>query len=312
MNTLAQRLEYIRNAFGLSLRRTASVLKESGYDVSYNTVHKYEQGRTVPAKYVQAFAKAFGCDTGWLLTGEGDPFEHIPKAEFRPETVLGSDLPTALAPDVSQAARREHFAKIRQEWEDFVETLRTTNGLRSVILQSWERSRAAGVQPRALEKAQPSKVPSRELEARMERNRKMLEVAMPQLRWISLLYDDREHVVYLVCRDGIVLLSRGSDERLCEVWYLLPGYDWSEKSMGTNGAGTALATGQPTAVLGPEHYVESFQGCTCIGAPIRGPNSEIAGAFDLTTSTEDADPRSIVVVAYAAENVSRLLRATGS
>ena len=47
-----------------------------------------------------------------------------------------------------------------------------------------------------------------------------------------------------------------------EAWGVRPGHDWSEAAMGTNGAGTAIAAGQPVAVVGGEHYQQAFHGAT--------------------------------------------------
>ena len=49
--------------------------------------------------------------------------------------------------------------------------------------------------------------------------------------------------------DGIVLLSRGNHQVML-LYGLCPGFDWSEKTMGTNGAGTALVTDSAVAVIG--------------------------------------------------------------
>ncbi|NIP57136.1 MAG: helix-turn-helix domain-containing protein [Gemmatimonadetes bacterium] len=312
MSDLGDRLAFVRDAVGLSLRRTASLLKDAGYSVSHNTVYKYERGRTVPAEYVEAFADAFGCRVEWLLRGSGRPFgSGVPAAEAPGSSpVPGSD-------DLSQphlipeAVRGERIRQIRREWERFIERHRTTTALRSPILRSWRRSRAAGIEPDAFGDVRPPRVSHEELEERRKRNGRLLEVAKPHLAWLSLLHQSMEHVVYLVCREGIVLVCNGSPGDLCRRWHLLPGFDWSEGAMGTNGAGTALATGEPTAVLGPEHYVEAFQGCTCIAAPILGSGSGPVGALDLTTRLEEGDPRSLFLVVYAADNIGRQLRESG-
>jgi len=312
VSELGDRLAFVRDALGLSLRRTAALLEESGYSVSHNTVYKYERGRTVPAEYVDAFAHAFGCRVDWLLRGVGRPFgAPIPPAEGAGDARMSGDDDGIPTEGIPAAIRRERFRRIRREWERFVETNRTTTALRPPILRSWRRSRSAGIEPAGSGEIRPPRVPDEELEERRSRNRRLLDVATPHLNWLSLLHRRVEHVVYLVCRDGIVLVATGMPQDLAERWHLLPGFDWSEATMGTNGAGTALATGEPTAVLGPEHYLESYQGCTCIAAPILGSGSGPVGALDLTTNLDEGDPRSMFLVLYAAENIGKQLRESG-
>jgi hypothetical protein len=63
-----------------------------------------------------------------------------------------------------------------------------------------------------------------------------MEVAIPHLKWLSEWLANILHVVYLVDRDGIILFSTGNYGD-ADPSGLSPGYDWSERTMGTNGAG---------------------------------------------------------------------------
>jgi PAS domain S-box-containing protein len=93
---------------------------------------------------------------------------------------------------------------------------------------------------------------------------------------------------------------------------LLPGYDWSERTMGTNGAGTALASVAATVVMGPEHFVAAFEDCTCVAAPVRDPTGQLIGAIDLSTAFSDGNAERTGLMAYAALMVERdLVHAEG-
>ena len=126
--------------------------------------------------------------------------------------------------------------------------------LRSAVAQSWQRSEAAGVDRHA----EPSfrRVAHEELQRRLSANRVLLEIAMPHLRWLSEWFGARPHVAYVVDADGVVLHSEG-DRASIDLYHLSPGFDWSEAAMGTNGAGTALASGAPVAVIGCEHWARA-------------------------------------------------------
>lgn len=196
--------------------------------------------------------------------------------------------------------------KIRHDWQRFLQGLPSSGGVRDIIFASWGRSRAAGVNP------EPDGLPLRrisddDLSCRLRDNQELLSVAIPHLEWATLCMTRVPHVVYLTDRDGIVLHAVGNHPAR-ESLGLIPGYDWSETTMGTNGAGTALATEHPVAVIGPEHYSRPFQDCTCTGAPIHSPDGELIGAVDISTSVADGGPERLAAAAHLSYSIGRELK----
>ncbi|HVL57696.1 MAG TPA: PAS domain S-box protein, partial [Burkholderiaceae bacterium] len=61
----------------------------------------------------------------------------------------------------------------------------------------------------------------------------------------------------------------------------------------------------PVAVIGPQHFVSAFADCTCVAAPVRGPDGAVVGALDLTTSVADACPPNAALIVYAAKMIER-------
>lgn len=185
------------------------------------------------------------------------------------------------------------------EWKTAIRTAGADGPLREAILRSWSRSRAAGLD--ASSGVLPLKrVPPRELLARQREAGRLVEAAIPHLRWISTALGNILHVAYLVDRDGIVLASEGNDEEAKGQYGLTPGYDWSEAAMGTNGAGTALARAAPVVVFGADHFLRPLKGFVCAGAPIRDPGGRVAGAIDVSTRVEDGRPTNLLLAAQAA------------
>jgi PAS domain-containing protein len=187
------------------------------------------------------------------------------------------------------------------EWSRLIDGLEADGAVPTAILDSWQRSRDAGV-----ERDEPKfhRVPDEELRARLASNAAWLAIAEPHLEWLTKAFKHIPHVVYVTDRDGIVLSSAGSDSLIAR-FALFPGYDWSEATMGTNGAGTALVANQPVAVVGPQHLVRQFDDCTCTGAPIHAPDGTLLGALDISTSVADAGPERLFVVAHAAYAIGR-------
>jgi signal transduction histidine kinase len=191
-------------------------------------------------------------------------------------------------------------------WERFVGGEPVGDLVPPKILASWQRSRDTGVDP-----YRPSFRRASDLAQRLARDRVLVEAARPHLRWMSASFTI-EHGVYLVDRDGIVLEAHGNSPELLARVQLVPGVDWSESQMGTNGAGTSLAIGEPIAVLGCQHYCRAWHDTTCCGSPVRSPDGEILGAIDLTTSHERGHREHLLAVrhvVYAIEHELGLRRA---
>lgn len=177
--------------------------------------------------------------------------------------------------------------------------------LPEAILASWQRSRSHQVDP---ELPHFRRVPEDELQERLRANALLVELARPHLAWIRSSLE-HPHVIYLTDRDGIVLLSHATSDDQLERYGLTPGHDWSERQMGTNGAGTALVTGAPVAVVGCAHYCRLWHASTCLGAPLVLPGGEIVGAIDLSATVEDTVPGELKLVAHTAWALSRELAA---
>jgi hypothetical protein len=159
---------------------------------------------------------------------------------------------------------------------------------RPYFLESWKRCSEAGISQALDNSVNLRRVEPSELKVRLDRSQDLVNVAGPLLAGFSTALGAVEHVIYLTDRDGIVLCSVGSRDSML-AYGLLPGFDWSEQRMGTNGAGTAIATNRPVAVIGPDHYQLPFRDATCLAAPIHSPRGELIGAVDLSTHVNDAE-----------------------
>lgn len=305
MSNISDRLALVRDREELSLRALAEAVDEdTGLRFAYDSVRRYESGETrVPAEYVAAVCRTLGISAEWLLLGEGSPTPTAPDVVERAFEEI-SDIVRrvrGLDADAPEAAMVE---LVKGEWERFTRGLPPNHRLREAIVESWIRSRAAGVDHDA-DKLLLGQISEEDLERRQAEHRELIEAGQPHLEWLSAAVNNLSHVVYLVCTDGIVLHSVSTDPELLETWGLHPGHDWSEETMGTNGAGTALASENVVAVLGPEHYLGSAHGCSCLAAPIRDGGGRMIGAIDLSTSFSGWRPDRLLLVAYAAEMIER-------
>jgi PAS domain S-box-containing protein len=169
--------------------------------------------------------------------------------------------------------------------ESFLNGNPAPHGVRPVVLASWKRSLTYGVNPRDLS---VQSIDTVRLRQAWEQNSKLLSCAGPYLDLARDTLVDHPHLLALADRDGLILriltgplLSRGGLEQAI----LFEGASWHERDIACNGIGSALATGEPVILIGPEHFLESFVGWTCIGVPIRA-GGQIIGALDLSVPND--------------------------
>lgn len=89
-----------------------------------------------------------------------------------------------------------------------------------------------------------------------------------------------------------------------------PGFSFSEETLGTNGLGTALETGKPVKIRGPEHFLTAYTPFVCAAAPIRHPLTRaLLGAVNVARrATDDDDLMLPWVVGVAREIEEEVLR----
>jgi transcriptional regulator of acetoin/glycerol metabolism len=121
---------------------------------------------------------------------------------------------------------------------------------------------------------------------------------LPVVREITRLlpsdFNQQRHLLGVFDAAGRMLASEGDPrarDPLAEINFA-PGGLWDESATGTNGPGTALASGQPVHIIGPEHYCEAWRPWHCAAAPIHDPLSgDIAGVLDISGPTQLASPQ---------------------
>jgi transcriptional regulator of acetoin/glycerol metabolism len=155
--------------------------------------------------------------------------------------------------------------------------------LGNVVISSWQRSLKLGVN--ATGRAAPIAAEGEKFAAIRHRNRHLIAASEDIFLRIRDVFADSRCMMLLTGPDGIVLEAVGDNRTLSEGEriHLLPGGQWCEDVIGTNGIGTALATGQPAQVHAVEHFCEGIKSWTCAGAPVREPGTgRILGVVDIS------------------------------
>jgi PAS domain S-box-containing protein len=157
-------------------------------------------------------------------------------------------------------------------------------GVRPVVLSSWERCRAYGIDPERLAPQAPDPV---RLAVARRASQALLRAADPFLALVDEVLGTQPHVVALSDPDGLILDLRASSHPagLADV-NIFAGASWHERDIGCNGIGTCLAAAEPVILIGPEHFQASYVDWTCIGVPLRDAHGAIVGALDFSVPRE--------------------------
>ena len=151
------------------------------------------------------------------------------------------------------------------------------------VVSSWQRSLALGVDPSG--RAAPLAARGDDVARLRGRHRDLMPAAAWVFADVTELFAGSRSIMVLTNAEGVVLEAVGDMQTLEQGQdiHLMLGGDWREDVVGTNGIGTALATGRPAQVHAAEHFCEGIKSWTCAGAPIYEPGTDrILGVVDIS------------------------------
>lgn len=173
-------------------------------------------------------------------------------------------------------------------------------GIRTVVLDSWHRSAAAGVGVDVTEA--PVTLPHDELRERRSAHR--LASVFPLLdEVLGQAAVDCDAVMAVTDELGQLLWVCGNSAALgrAESIGFVEGSNWDERLAGTNAPGLALALDQPAVVTGGEHFRHSVQRWNCVASPIHDPvGGTMLGVLDITGGAQIDCPQTVAMVRAAA------------
>lgn len=208
--------------------------------------------------------------------------------------------PFYASPEQRVALARQHF---------FEDGLRPSGMVSEAVLQSWSRclrTHPDPHKPATFEPVTPSRVHSV-----LRANRQLLEAASAELERLRETLAGTSGTAMLTDPQGVIIGSTftqaRSHERLMPISTRI-GVNLAEEAVGTTAPGITARTGQPSVVLGGEHFFGNVQVMHCAAAPIRDVHGRLAGVLDLSSEGLPFGFDAASVVAhYAAEIENRLL-----
>ncbi|WP_224387201.1 helix-turn-helix domain-containing protein [Pseudonocardia sp. ICBG1293] len=169
---------------------------------------------------------------------------------------------------------------------------------RADIASSWHRARMAGVDP---ERGGGAGI------AEVDRAGRLAVAAEPVLRALAEELADEPFSVQLADTDCRILDIWCGDRALGRAFDdigLVVGASADESALGTNGIGTAAATGAGVAVHGEEHFLTGLRRLSCFGHPIRHPlRRRTEGVLDITVQGGRANPLFGPLLSRAARDI---------
>ncbi|EGD53473.1 GAF domain-containing protein [Gordonia neofelifaecis] len=201
--------------------------------------------------------------------------------------------------------------RVRRAYEQFLAGVAPADDtVRSLVRESWERSRSRGVDPADLEPGHDG-APMSGTEFDAYRSTHRLAAIRPLVQ--SLIVDDIADagvVVALTDNQGRLLWVEGdhSARDAAARINFVEGSVWSEDTVGTNAPGLALTMNRGVQIIGPEHFSGPVQNWNCAAAPVHDPVSgELLGVIDVTGGPAAAAPFALAAVRSVVAAVEREL-----
>jgi transcriptional regulator of acetoin/glycerol metabolism len=174
-------------------------------------------------------------------------------------------------------------------------------GVSQSLAASWVRSQAAGVD---------TMHPRSDL-TDIDTGSRLVRCAAPVIEQLGQDTSSLPLVIALTDNHARILRrvdSSAAVGRLLDRVDFAPGFNYAESTMGTNGVGTVLESGQPFSVVGAEHFTEQLQPFACTGAPIIDPlTGRCEGILDISAMAEAWSPLMHTLVKSAAKDIGRNL-----
>jgi transcriptional regulator of acetoin/glycerol metabolism len=173
----------------------------------------------------------------------------------------------------------------------------------AVVLDSWGRCLRAGLDPHAA--LDVPVVDGADLRRRRERSEFVRQLAQAELETLSRQIAGSNFLLAFADREGVIL-DLYADNRFSMSGNgagIVAGSCWTEGLAGTNGLGTALATGAPVAVTGLEHFFVSLGNVSCTAAPVRDARGDIVGVLDASSYFDSRQRHTQALVQMAATHI---------
>ncbi len=199
---------------------------------------------------------------------------------------------------------------LKSSWEHFIYHRCLDVDVDPIILASWQRAKAYGVNPE--QKQGQHGLNQRELQKLQYISREIIMTSLSLMEQLYELVKGSGFMVTLCDPNGILIKVIGDQVILQEAEKILfvEGADWSEEVMGTNAIGTCIKLDRPLQVYAAEHFSRACHFWTCSAAPIHNPNGDVVGVLNMSGPFQKVNAHTlgmVVSAVWAIENHLRVL-----
>lgn len=203
---------------------------------------------------------------------------------------------------------KETKKKLDTRWEEFLSGNQPDPGVRSIVLESWQRCKNDGVDP-LLNQAPIILEPddAKHTVSSFLWSENITSAATSLCETVT----ESGHLIVLCDGNGTIVGMDGTRKVQAEAEKMnfIIGASWAEKNAGTNAIGTALAVKSPVQIFASEHFCQDVHGWTCSAAPILDPiTREVLGVIDLTGPWDFIHPHSMSTVISAAQVLNQFFK----
>jgi sigma-54 dependent transcriptional regulator, acetoin dehydrogenase operon transcriptional activator AcoR len=195
-------------------------------------------------------------------------------------------------------------------WREFILSGQVPdNTLRPEIYASWQRCRAAGVDPQ--DGVSHELLTEDEIGALLEARKNQIDIVRHFMGNLYRLVKGSGFIVFFADERGYIMETLGDPDTLRDATKvnLIRGACWVEEAAGTNGIGTALALGKPFQVSGQEHFCRKLHSWTCSAAPFFSETGELVGVLQMSGPSYTAHQHTLGMVAASVEAIHEQMQA---
>jgi transcriptional regulator of acetoin/glycerol metabolism len=210
--------------------------------------------------------------------------------------------------------QRSEGSDTMRAWERFLtgDPLAIVPG-RNFVVASWMRSQELGINPQG--RAAPLAARGDAMAHLRDRHADLLGAASGVFANTAELFGGSRSLMLLTNAEGVVLDAVGDHQTLDagQDIHLMQGGDWREDTVGTNGIGTALATGRPAQVHAAEHFCEGIKAWTCAAAPIfEFGTGQVLGVVDISGPSPTYQRNNLSLAVAIARQIEMVLNERAS
>jgi transcriptional regulator of acetoin/glycerol metabolism len=176
------------------------------------------------------------------------------------------------------------------------------------ITQSWRRSLTDyGIDPNSREA--PHILTTQELLDARGPVEELVALAREENDRLHAIVGKVGYALLFTSPEGVVVDVRGDPMRVDEFayWGAWKGGVWSENVEGTNGIGTCIAEQRPVTVHRTQHFRTRYGSLSCCGAPVFGPDGNLAAVLDVTSIDPAVSDRSHALALSVTMNSARAI-----